>query len=47
MKTLHRYQRTCTGLEQFTDANCNHIGQLVETLSSFKVGACQANRLSI
>ena len=28
-----------TGLEKFTGANCDQIGPLVETLSSFKVGA--------
>ena len=36
-----------TGLEKFAGANCNKIGPLVETLSSFKVGARQENRLSI
>ena len=28
-----------TGLEKFTGANCDQIGSLVETLSSFEVGA--------
>ena len=28
-----------TGLEKFTGANCDQIGPLEETLSSFKVGA--------
>ena len=36
-----------TGLEKFTGANCDQVGPLVETLSSFKVDARQENRLSI
>ena len=36
-----------TGLEKFIVANCDQIGPLVETLSSFKIGAHQENRLSI
>ena len=36
-----------TGLEKFTGANCDQIGPLVETLSSFKVSARQENSLSI
>ena len=36
-----------TELEKFTGANCDQIGPLVETLSSFKVGARQENRPSI
>ena len=35
-----------TGLEKFTGANCNQVEQLVETLSSFQIGARQENRLS-
>ena len=36
-----------TGLEKFTGANCDQIGPLVETLSSFKVGARKGNCPSI
>ena len=35
-----------TGLEKFAGANYDKIRPLVETLSSFKVGARQENRLS-
>ena len=35
-----------TGLENFTGTNFDQIGPLVETLSSFKIGAPQENRLS-
>ena len=36
-----------SGLEKFTGANCDQIGPLVETLSSFKMGVHQENRLSM
>ena len=36
---IDQYFYKSTGLEKFIDANCDQIGPLVETLSSFKVGA--------